>query len=326
MSGNQSAALAPCPYRLGKELGEGSYAIVKETTHIATNTKYAAKVFNKKLIKNKQHIVLNEINILKGMGNCPDCILKLVDYFESINNLYVIMELAKEDLFDKMVRGVTVTETITTIKRVLLALEFLHSHNITHRDLKPENILLRQYDLVETAMVGDFGLSKLITVDDNMKTLCGTPGYMAPEVLNKSDYTSSVDIWSVGCISFFMLTGNPPFEKPSNLDELRAILSTDVDIPRTLGEDAQDFIKHCLKRDPSQRFSVQACKQHPWIIEKTKVNTMTRSNISRRRWKKAIDAVQFLRLINKKVEDDKLLVDVPAPVHEDEITLVSFKE
>eukprot|EP00835_Amoeboradix_gromovi_P000808 NODE_30_length_32972_cov_0.541052.p11 type:complete len:320 gc:universal NODE_30_length_32972_cov_0.541052:24681-25640(+) len=315
------ANLAPCPYKLGKELGEGSYAIVKETCHMPTGKKYAAKIFNKKLIKNKQHVVLNEINILKELSDCPDCILKLVDYFESLNNLYVIMELASEDLFDKMLRGVTETDTIITIKRVLSALEFLHSHNITHRDLKPENILLRQYDNVNTAMVGDFGLAKLISVDGNMRTLCGTPGYMSPEVLNKAEYTNAVDVWSVGCIAFFMLTGSPPFEKPSTLEELKAILNVDVNIPQNLTVESQDFIKNCLKRDPRHRFTVLQCQAHYWINGKS-ANMQIITGQSRMRWKKAIDAVQFIRFINKKAEGNKILLDVPAPVKEELIEMV----
>ena len=320
-----SPALQPCPYKLGKELGEGSYAIVKEAYHIATGTKYAAKIFNKKLIKNKQHVVLNEISILKELSDCPDYILKLVDYFESVNNLYVIMDLASEDLFDKMMRGVNEQDSITTIKRVLKALEFLHAHNIVHRDLKPENILLRVYDKVDSAMVGDFGLSKLISVNENMRTLCGTPGYMAPEVLNKTEYSNAVDLWSVGCIAFFMLTGNPPFEKPNTMDELKTILSVDAVIPSELSEESKDFIKNCLRRDPAQRFTVLDCQQHHWLTEKPAFNELlVTSSKSRKRWKKAIDAVKFIRLINKKPTDDnKILLDVPPPVNEELIQVVS---
>ena len=320
--------LAPCPYKLGKELGEGSYAIVKEAYHIPTNTKYAAKVFNKKLIKGKQHVILNEINILKQLSKCPDCILKLVDYFESVNNLYVIMDLAAEDLFDKMMRGVTEEETKTTLKRVLSALEFLHQHKITHRDLKPENILLRSFDKCETAMVGDFGLAKLITIDESMRTLCGTPGYLAPEVLNRKNYTNAVDIWSVGCIAYFMLTGTPPFEKPSTLEELEAILAVDVFIPDTITEEGQHFIKNCLRRAPEQRFNVHECQSHTYLNEKSIDNATIVAERSKKRWKKAIDAVKFIKLINesqkhKKMDESKMLIDIPAPVQEDIIEMIA---
>eukprot|EP00834_Sanchytrium_tribonematis_P003613 NODE_145_length_15762_cov_0.655238.p5 type:complete len:361 gc:universal NODE_145_length_15762_cov_0.655238:12160-11078(-) len=345
------SALAPCPYKLGKELGEGSYAIVKECVHIATNTKYAAKIFNKKLILNKQHIVLNEINILQQLGNntkhtaakkesatvttpkftnFPDSILKLIDYFESVNNLYIIMDLASEDLFDKMMRGVTEQDTITTIKRILSALDFLHSNSITHRDLKPENILLRVYDDCNTCMVGDFGLAKLLNINDEMKTLCGTPGYMAPEVLDKKEYSNSVDVWSLGCIAYFMQVGDPPFEKPQTLDSLKAILNVDVSIPE-MGE-STNFIKHCLKRDPNQRMTVPECLDHPWLTGKDRSlsnvgnQTITSTNLSRKRWKKAIDAVKFIKLINKKTDDVRILVDIPGPIIELEIQVVIQKE
>jgi calcium/calmodulin-dependent protein kinase I len=267
--------IQPCRYKVGKTLGAGSYSVVKECVHIDTGRYYAAKVINKGLMAGREHMVRNEIAVLKKVSMGHQNILTLVDYFETMNNLYLVTDLALGgELFDRICRKGSYYESDAAelIRATLSAVAYLHDHGIVHRDLKPENLLFRTPEDNADLLIADFGLSRIM--DDEkfhvLTTTCGTPGYMAPEIFNKSGHGKPVDIWAMGVITYFLLCGYTPFDRESDVAEMQAILRADFSFPpeywRGVSEHAKDFIRKCLTINPDNRMTAHEALQHPFIL------------------------------------------------------------
>jgi calcium/calmodulin-dependent protein kinase I len=201
-------------------------------------------------------------------------ILTLVDYFETMNNLYLVTDLALGgELFDRICRKGSYYESDAAdlIRATLSAVAYLHDHGIVHRDLKPENLLFRTPEDNADLLIADFGLSRIM--DDEkfhvLTTTCGTPGYMAPEIFNKTGHGKPVDIWAMGVITYFLLCGYTPFDRDSDLAEMQAILRADFSFPpeywRGVSEEAKDFIRMCLTTEPSVRPTAHEALQHPFV-------------------------------------------------------------
>ncbi|KAI8832562.1 calmodulin-dependent protein kinase [Chytriomyces cf. hyalinus JEL632] len=269
-------SLAPCEYKTGKTLGQGSYATVKEAVKISTGEKFAVKVISKKLMAGREHLILNEIEILKKVSKGTHHIVTLHDYFETPNNLYLVMDLCTGgELFDRIVeRGSFFEEDAAEIIRTVLdAVTYLHSQNIVHRDIKPENLLFRSKNSNDL-VIADFGLSKISDGEalNNLRTLCGTPGYMAPEVLLKTGHGKSVDMWSIGVMTYFLLCGYTPFDAQGGRDDLDKILGGQyafepIEYWTDISLKAQDFIRRTILVDPKARMSAADALKHPWIQE-----------------------------------------------------------
>jgi len=158
------------------------------------------------------------------------------------------------------------------------ALAYIHSKGVTHRDLKPENILLTRQN-PPIVKVADFGLAKVVDSLTMLRTMCGTPSYLAPEVVkqnNAEGYDNLVDSWSVGVIVFSMLTNAGPFIEDENQRDIRArILDRKIDwntlFNRNLSEEAYTFIRGLLREDPLQRLSLTNALDHPWLLSYTPV-------------------------------------------------------
>ena len=181
--------LAACEYKTGKTLGQGSYATVKEAVKISTGEKFAVKMISKKLMKGKEHMILNEIEILKKISKGHPNVLTLHDYFETPNNLYLVMDLCTGgELFDRIcqVGQFYEKDAAKIVFTTLGAVSYLHKLNVVHRDLKPENLLFKTADPDSELLIADYGLSKLVgvgNVDGFLKTTCGTPGlHCTPDV------------------------------------------------------------------------------------------------------------------------------------------------
>ncbi|MCJ1398683.1 hypothetical protein MMC11_001884 [Xylographa trunciseda] len=267
--------IQPCRYKTGKTLGAGSYSVVKECVHIDTGRYYAAKVINKRMMAGREHMVRNEIAVLKKVSMGHQNILTLVDYFETMNNLYLVTDLALGgELFDRICRKGSYYESDAAdlIRATLSAVAYLHDHGIVHRDLKPENLLFRTPEDNADLLIADFGLSRIMDEEafHVLTTTCGTPGYMAPEIFNKSGHGKPVDVWAIGVITYFLLCGYTPFDRDSNLEEMQAILVADYSFTpleywRGVSLDARDFIKRCLTIDSTARMTSHAALSHPWI-------------------------------------------------------------
>ncbi|KAK5016175.1 Calcium/calmodulin-dependent protein kinase type I [Cryomyces antarcticus] len=306
---SQQAQIQPCRYKTGKTLGAGSYSVVKECVHIDTGRYYAAKVINKRLMAGREHMVRNEIAVLKRVSMGHQNILTLVDYFETMNNLYLVTDLALGgELFDRICRKGSYYESDAAdlIRATLSAVAYLHDHGIVHRDLKPENLLFRTPEDNADLLIADFGLSRIMDEEQFhvLTTTCGTPGYMAPEIFKKSGHGKPVDIWAIGVITYFLLCGYTPFDRDSNLEEMQAIVVADYSFTpreywRGVSMDARSFIKSCLTIDPTQRLTSHNALSHPWIAggEKTDEDllpTVKKNFNARRTLHKAIDTVRAI--------------------------------
>ncbi|KAI9799022.1 MAG: hypothetical protein M1825_004918 [Sarcosagium campestre] len=305
-------AVQPCRYKTGKTLGAGSYSVVKECVHIDTGRYYAAKVINKKLMAGREHMVRNEIAVLKKISMGHQNILTLVDYFETMNNLYLVTDLALGgELFDRICRKGSYYESDAAdlIRATLSAVAYLHDHGIVHRDLKPENLLFRTPEDNADLLIADFGLSRIMDEEQFhvLTTTCGTPGYMAPEIFRKSGHGKPVDIWAIGVITYFLLCGYTPFDRDSNLEEMQAILVADYSFTpqeywRGVSEQARQFIRQCLTIDPTKRMTSHEALSHPFVAEvlhekEADLLPIVKKNFNARRTLHT--AIDTIRAINK---------------------------
>lgn len=203
-------------YLITKELGKGSCAVVKLATHKITKEKFAIKIYTKEFLLDpqKRNIVKNEINILKQLDN--EYIMKLYEEIDTPNYLYLVLEYINGipliDILKNEKSGyLSQKRAIKLMVQIIKGITYLHDKNIYHRDIKLENILVMKNDTIK---IIDFGFSVKCNKDSYQKLFCGTPSYMAPELLNKEKYIPYYsDIWSLGVLFYSMLYGRFPFDQ-----------------------------------------------------------------------------------------------------------------
>ncbi|KAK4048933.1 Calcium/calmodulin-dependent protein kinase type I [Microbotryomycetes sp. JL201] len=269
------AQTVPCAYKTGRTLGSGTYASVKEAVHIESGRHFAVKVINKRLMEGREHMIRNEIQVLKKVSQGHPNIVTLWDYFETANNLYLVTDLCLGgELFDRICAKQYFREhdAAKLIETTTSAVAYLHDNGIVHRDLKPENLLFRSKEDDSDLLIADFGLSKII--DDStfsaLNTTCGTPGYMAPEIFKKQGHGKPVDMWAIGVITYFLLCGYTPFDRDNQNEEIQAICTADFAFEpeeywREVSESARDFIRKCLTIDKTKRMTAHQALEHPWL-------------------------------------------------------------
>ncbi|KAI0943587.1 hypothetical protein AcW1_002719 [Taiwanofungus camphoratus] len=268
-------ATVPCQYRTGKTLGSGTYAIVKEAVRIKTGQYYACKVINKKLMEGREYMVRNEIAVLKRVSKGNRNIVTLHDYFETAHNLYLVFDLCTGgELFDRICAKGNYYEADAAelVRTIFTAVKYIHECGIVHRDLKPENLLFRTKDEDADIMIADFGLSRVMDEDKFhlLTEICGTPGYMAPEIFKKIGHGKPVDVWAMGVITYFLLCGYTPFDRDSQQQEMEAIIAGDykfepVEYWGNVSETARDFVSECLTIDPASRPTCEEALKHKWL-------------------------------------------------------------
>lgn len=233
-----------------------------------TKETYAGKIVSKKLMMkhNQKDKMTQEINIHKSLSH-PN-IVRFLSFFDDVHNVYIVLELCKQrSMMELHKRRPVVTEPECRfyIHQILDGVRYLHDNNIIHRDLKLGNLFLNDKLNVK---IGDFGLATRITFDgERKKTLCGTPNYIAPEILNKKGHSFEVDIWSIGCVMFTLLAGQPPFETKTLKDTYSKIRKCDYQLPRTLKKSAAQMIMDMLQSDPAKRPSVHKCAQYDFMTQ-----------------------------------------------------------
>ena len=260
-------------YEFIKELGKGSYGQVFRCQNKETGNVYACKKMSKKKIKNKKQFQ-TELNLLRTTDH-PN-IIKLYDIYEDNKYIYLIMEECNGgEFFDSLAKRAkeknmyTEKECAKIFKQILEAVNYLHAHGVCHRDLNPENILFSNVADDSCLKLIDFGLSKVLDGESNMKKTVGTTFYMAPEVI-QGNYNEKCDIWSCGIILYIMLCGKPPFYSQDE-DELKKKICSmhyNFDYPefKKVSQDAINLIKKILV-SPDKRLSAGEILADPWIKE-----------------------------------------------------------
>ncbi|GAB7359280.1 hypothetical protein MBLNU230_g5934t2 [Neophaeotheca triangularis] len=273
-------------YNIQGQLGKGHFASVYLATEKSSGMRYAVKKFEKRSgpgERSKVDGLQQEIAVLMGVSH-PN-MLCLKDTYDESDGVYLVLELAPEgELFNWIVmkQKLTEEETRKVFVQLFQGVKYLvtkHERNIVHRDIKPENILLADKNL--SIKLADFGLAKIIGEESFTTTLCGTPSYVAPEILESSNrrrYTRAVDVWSLGVVLYICLCGFPPFSDELYSTENPYTLSQQIKMGRfdypspywdSVGDPALDLIDRMLTVDVEKRISIDECLEHPWTTQRT---------------------------------------------------------
>ncbi|XP_048385229.1 serine/threonine-protein kinase H1-like [Stegostoma tigrinum] len=259
-------------YDIKALIGRGSFSRVVRVEHRATKQPFAIKMIETKAKEGKE-VCESELNVLRRVSHRN--IIQLIEVFETQDRIYMVMELATGgELFDRVIAKGSFTERDATrvLQMVLDGVRYLHTLGITHRDLKPENLLYYHPGSDSKILVTDFGLANSGNKggDWSMTTTCGTPEYIAPEILLRKPYTNAVDMWALGVISYILLSGTMPFEDENRTRLYRMILKCEYSY---VGEPwpnvsnlAKDFIDKLITIDPNERMAAAQALKHPWVV------------------------------------------------------------
>lgn len=255
-------------YCKGKLLGKGGFARCYEMTDLANNKMYAVKVIPQSRVSkpHQREKIINEIELHKSLQHKH--VVKFSHHFEDKDNIYIFLELCSRKSLAHIWKArhtLTDPEVRYYLKQIISSLKYLHNKGILHRDLKLGNFFVNEnMDL----RLGDFGLAaKLETVEQRKKTICGTPNYLAPEVLNRQGHGTESDVWSLGCVMYTLLCGNPPFETLDLKETYKCIKEVKYSIPPSLTPSAQKLISAILQKNPSDRLTLDQILAHEYFTK-----------------------------------------------------------
>lgn len=265
-------------YTLEEELGRGTFSIVRKGVSKKNGESAAVKIIDKSRIQDKKDMLKAEVDILKNVEH-PNIVL-LKEMFETQSYIFLVMELISGgELFDKICERGSYNELDASkiVRDILQAVNYLHKKGIMHRDLKPENLLFESSKPDAPIKLADFGLSAFVGDENMLKTACGTPGYVAPEVLLGYKYTVAVDMWSVGVIMYILLCGFPPFYEDNVVALFEQIIEGNYSFPDPYWTEITDSAKHLISQllqvEPEKRYSAEQALKHPWVIGATAPKT-----------------------------------------------------
>ena len=263
-------------YKYGRLLGKGAFGKVNLALHVASGKLVAIKSFNKSnlLTYHSKKKIKIEIEALSKLNN-PFC-TQIYDSFQTDTHILIVMEYICADLISFIKKRGKISENIAKLifKQMIKGLKYIHKSNIVHRDIKLDNLLI---DLTNTIKICDFGVSKILKKGDVMYEHCGTPAYIAPEIIEDKGYEGfSCDIWSAGITLYYMLSGSQPF-KGKDIEEIQSLIfKGNYDKIKDVSEEVNDLISKMLKVNPKERISIDDILKHPWIKD---VNIKNRKNI-----------------------------------------------
>ena len=250
-------------------MGKGGFARCYEMKRVDTGKIFAAKVFDKKGLSNgrSRKKLINEIKLHKKLHHLN--IVNFEHFFEDKENVYILLELCSNQTLNELVKRrkrLGEIEVQCYSLQIIKALKYIHNHRIIHRDLKLGNLFLTSKLELK---LGDFGLAAKLEYDgQRRKTVCGTPNYIAPEILEKKNgHSYEVDIWSLGVVMYTMLFGRPPFETADVKLTYKRIKMNSYKFPENIKVDpsAKKLISSILNLDPSKRPSLDAIVEHEFF-------------------------------------------------------------
>lgn len=244
-------------YSLLYVLGRGAHAVVWCALHKIIKKKVAIKIVHS---GEKQKNNMSEIEILKSIEFKH--IVEVFEWFEDENNLYIVMEYLSNGSLQHMVSSAGPIKEMVAKKyiyQLLLTIDFLHQKQIMHRDIKAENILL---DANNDIRLIDFGLSEDF---NKLEKICGSPAYMAPEMIHDGHYDERADLWSIGILMYYLIVGRFPVYEDTYQKLFYKILHTDFLFPDNISKEAKDLLSRLLEKNPDNRISVHDALNHLWI-------------------------------------------------------------
>nr|XP_010919140.1 CBL-interacting protein kinase 9 isoform X1 [Elaeis guineensis] len=258
-------------FELGRTLGEGTFAKVKFARNVQTGDSVAIKILDKdQVLRHKMvELIKREISTMKLIKH-PN-VVQLYEVMASKTKIYIVLEFVNGgELFDKIVKHGRLKEDEARryFQQLINAVDYCHSRGVYHRDLKPENLLLDSYGNLK---VSDFGLSAFapqIREDGLLHTACGTPNYVAPEVLNDKGYDGTAsDIWSCGVILFVLMAGYLPFDEPNLMALYKKICKANFSCPSWFSSGAKKLVKCILDPNPHSRITIPQILEDEWFTK-----------------------------------------------------------
>ena len=309
MAASETYELNACPekleevYTVEEQLGKGQFAVVKKCHHKESGAEGAAKFIKVKRTRASRsglsrELIAREASLLKGINH--DQIIKLYDVFDNGPEVVLVLELLSGgELFDEISKMDYLTEIDACIytKQVLEAIAYIHALKIVHLDIKPENIVLKEKSKPDIKLV-DFGLAEHLTEGQELKTMVGTPEFVAPEIVNFESVGFYTDMWAIGVLVFVMLSGCSPFLGDDDQETYANIASVDYEMDEEefgkISQEAKDLIENLLVKAPKKRLTGQRCLEHAWMQAETsqsakenstRIDTKSlRAFVARRKW------------------------------------------
>ncbi|KAK8792918.1 hypothetical protein WA158_005082 [Blastocystis sp. Blastoise] len=259
-------------YKFKAKLGEGTYSIVMKAKDRSTNEEVAVKIVSKKKLNQEDQLSLfREVTIMNRLKRHPN-VISLKGFFQDNDYYYIVQEIAEGgELFDAIVRrsNYSEREAQKLVRTLVATISYCHQRGIVHRDLKPENILLAsKYDDLRIKLA-DFGFARNSHFSNNLSTSCGTPGYLAPEILRGQKYGSAVDMWSIGVITYILLCGYPPFPTDNDALLYRRTIRGEYQFHSpewdNISDDAKEFVRRLMVVDPDARYTAPQASNMRWM-------------------------------------------------------------
>ncbi|XP_061102063.1 death-associated protein kinase 2-like isoform X2 [Conger conger] len=314
-------------YEIGEELGSGQFAIVKRCREKSSGLDYAAKFIKKRQSRASRRGVSREeiqreVEVLQQVQH-PN-IVRLHDVYESRTDVVLILELVSGgELFDFLAQKESLCEQEATefIEQILDGVHYLHTRKIAHFDLKPENIMLldKSHSLPRIKII-DFGLAHRIQEGTEFKNIFGTPEFVAPEIVNYEPLGLAADMWSIGVITYILLSGASPFLGDTKQETLANISAMNYEFDEEFfshtSELAKSFIRQLLEKDVRKRLTIQDALNHPWIkplnprqalVRRLSVINLDnfRRQYARRRWKLSFRIVALCNHLTRMMKKDR---------------------
>lgn len=255
-----------------RPFARGKFATVRRCVHRESGRDYAAKYIRKRRrASDVRHEILHEALLLKLAQPCPR-VVDVREVFETASEIILILEMAAGGELQHVLDSeefLPEKDVVRLMRQILEAVHFLHDRNIAHLDIKPQNLLLTSAFPQGDILLCDFGISRVIGKGTEIREIVGTPDYVAPEVLQYEPISLATDVWSLGVLTYVLLSGHSPFGGDTKQETFCNITAGSLDFPEDLfghvSSAAKDFVRRLIVRDASKRLSVKDGLNHPWL-------------------------------------------------------------